>query len=204
MLMWREHATELAAPTAVLPQSLTCISHRHCLPQDAAILQQQFGIHLQGVLDTQLLQGFASFADAAGSTPISKPTQAIKSTSSSADGTTTTVAAGNSHGPHTSSNDGLDKEQSFQPDSCYLGRLGLGKLYAMYGFSHPNKAAMHKTFNEDSRCVISAECIPKLTICSLINILVSSCTCTGKSYQCCDRAAVSRQHNEVMMSLGTS
>lgn len=86
------------------------------MAQDAEVLLQQFGICLDGLLDTQLLQGWASFA----------------------------AAASNSGWQGSSGGGG-------QPVAGYMGRMGLGKLYAQYGFSHVSKEFVKQCFDADAR-----------------------------------------------------
>jgi hypothetical protein len=91
--------------------------------QDAAVLQQQYGVELQGVLDTQLLAGMVA---------------AAKVTSTAAGGAGNAAAAGSSSSSSSAGGTGLH-------------RVGLGALYQQYGFDHPHKKAVHAMFDQDDR-----------------------------------------------------
>jgi hypothetical protein len=97
------------------------------------VLQQQFGIQLDGVLDTQVLAGMATLAAAV-------PNNSSSSSSSRRfDGASSSQAASSS--ADGSSGSGLSD----------LNRVGLGKLYEAYGCPHPRKNTVGKSFDENLR-----------------------------------------------------
>jgi len=132
------HTAPTAAGCAGVPGGDTSSRHTRsppCLhPQDSQLLAQQFGIQLAGVLDTQVLAGWAALGPAAlgagsGGTPGGGEAQ---------QGAGLPEAA-------------ADAASAWVPVSRHLGRVGLGRLYAMHGFAHPSKEAMHAVFEADPR-----------------------------------------------------
>jgi len=88
--------------------------------QDSVVLQRQFGIILRGVLDTQLLAGCAALAGSVG--------KSSSGHSSSGEGSS---SAGSSSSSSSSS--------SSAAGGPYLGRIGLGKLYDLFGCPPPQQ-----------------------------------------------------------------
>jgi hypothetical protein len=95
--------------------------------QDAAVLQQQYGVELQGVLDTQLLAGVVAAAD----------------------GITPAGAAGN---PTNGSVLGAAADAgSIAEIVNSLRDVTINALYQQYGFDHPHNQAVHAMFDMDDR-----------------------------------------------------
>ena len=90
--------------------------------QDAAVLLEQFGVVLSGVLDTQLIYGLSAFAGAASAS----------CTVSSTPGATTAARVGAGQASKTAGGIG-----------SVARRIGLADLFELHGFDHPRKKAMH-------------------------------------------------------------
>ena len=92
--------------------------------QDAAVLLEQFGVVLSGVLDTQLMYGLTAFAGASSAAGViggNRPAAA-------------TAAGGGGGG-----------------GGSVARRIALADLLQLHGFDHPHKKGMHDAFDRDLR-----------------------------------------------------
>jgi hypothetical protein len=97
--------------------------------QDAAVLQQQYGVELQGVLDTALLAGVVAAADG-----------------TSAGGR----AAQGSHALAAADAGSKCLQLIAQAVSSHRD-ITIDALYQQYGFDNPHKRAVHAMFDQDDR-----------------------------------------------------
>jgi DNA polymerase I-like protein with 3'-5' exonuclease and polymerase domains len=122
-------AAHLLALLQPVLQDAGVVKVMHDTRKDSCILQQQFGVRLDHVLDTQLLAGLAAMA---GSTAAGSAAAACDNAHQAGP----PAAAG---GSSSSDWDG------------YLGRVGLERLYEAYGFAHPLKEPMQLACDANPR-----------------------------------------------------
>lgn len=125
----QQPASSLMRHLAPLLQDAGVIKVMHNARQDGVVLQRQFGICLRGVLDTQLLAGCSALAGSLA------------------------APQGAQQQPEDEGKEGGSSRQAAAPP--FLGRLGLGRLYAAYGLPHPGKDIMQQAFEANPRCGLS-------------------------------------------------
>jgi len=129
----QDDAADLMSCFHELLEDSTVVKVMHDARCDSSVLQQQFGVILGGVLDTQVLVGAAAMAAAVPASSSSL----LSSTDSRAEGLRGSAAAA----AGSSSSSGWSD----------VGRVGLGKLYEAYGCPHPMKATVGKSFDANPR-----------------------------------------------------